>query len=466
MPIEYTVVIAMRELISRIRLSGTLVLHAGYAVLLILLAFGAYEVLRLVSSNSAVRITAYEAYLDQEEVLAALRRSVWSCSNTARDFYLSRDAGRVARFQAQIEDLRGDTLEALTRLRELDPRRTVELEVEARVGNYFREVSMLPQQIREPGPQRLRSLLPLRTAAQTSLEDFTRLEQHDLRVVLGQVDGQRDRTARNLLAVLGVIFVIGGLVAWRTLRYANRWEEDRLRHHAETAEAKAELERLSANLLEAQEDERRRLSQELHDEVGQTLTALRMEISHSAAGMREPEQRLRLDRARHLAEHCVNMVRNISVMLRPALLDDLGLAAALQWQVEELSRRSGIDASFSSNDSGEELSDRVKTCIYRIAQEALNNCEKYAQAVHVTVKLVRGPGTLTLTVEDDGVGFNLNGHSMPVRGTGILGIRERLAQLNGGLTLDTALGQGTRLTVVIPLDAAAVGPALTGVSAP
>jgi signal transduction histidine kinase len=455
----------MRDLISRSRLSGTLVLHAGYAILLVLLAFGAYEVLRLVSTNSAVRITAYEAYLDQEEVLATLRRSVWSGSNSARDFYLSRDAERVSRFQAQIEEIRGDTLEALSRLRELDQRRTAELEVETRVDSYVQGLSVLAHQTQEPGPQQLRGLLPRRTAALSALEDFTRLAQQDVRTVLDEVARQRTRTARNLLVVLAVIFVIGGFVAWRTLRYVSRWEQDRLRHHTETAEAKTELERLSANLLEVQEEERRRLSRELHDEVGQTLTALRMEISHSAAAVHEPEPRVRLDRARQLADRCVNMVRNISVMLRPALLDDLGLAAALQWQVEELARRSGIQASLSFNDSGEELSDRVKTCIYRIAQEALNNCEKYAQAAHITVKLVREPGNLTLTVEDDGVGFNLNGHAMPVRGTGILGIRERVSQLNGSLTLDTGVGQGTRLTVALPLEPAAVRPEAAGVTA-
>ncbi|MBL8295169.1 MAG: sensor histidine kinase [Bryobacterales bacterium] len=454
----------MRDLISRSRLSGTFVLHAGYAILLALLAFGAYEVLRLVSTNSAVRITAYEAYLDQEEVLATLRRSVWSGSNSARDFYLSRDAERLSRFESQIRDIRADTLEALARLRELDPHRTAQLNVEARVTGYVQGLSLLTPGGAEPG-QRLRDLLPLRMGALSALEDFTRLAQQDVRTVLDQVARQRSRTARNLLLVLSVILVIGALVAWRTLRYANRWEQDRFRHHIETAEAKAELERLSANLLDVQEEERRRLSRELHDEVGQTLTALRMEISHSAAAVHEPEPRVRLDRARQLADRCVNMVRNISVMLRPALLDDLGLAAALQWQVEELARRSGIQASFSFNDSGEELSDRVKTCIYRIAQEALNNCEKYAQAAHVTVKLVREAGNLTLTVEDDGVGFNLNGHAMPVRGTGILGIRERVSQLNGSLTLDTGMGQGTRLTVAIPLDPAVVRPEPAGVTA-
>lgn len=456
----------MRDLFSSSRLSGTLVLHAGYAILLVLLAIGGYETLRLVSANSAVRITAYEAYFDQEEALATLRRSLWSGSNAARDFYLSRDADRALRFETQIKDIRADTLEAVARLRELNPQRTAQLNVEARVSAYVQGLSLLALAGADSGPQRLRDLLPRRTGALSALEHFTRLAQQDVRTVLNHVARQRTVTARNLLVVLSVVLVIGGLVAWRTLRYARRWEQDRLRHHAETAESKAELERLSANLLDVQEEERRRLSRELHDEVGQTLTALRMEISHSASAIREPEPRARLDRARQLADRCVNMVRNISVMLRPALLDDLGLAAALQCHVEELARRSGIQASFSFNDTGQELSDRVRTCIYRSAQEALNNCEKYAQAAHITVKLVREPGGLTLVVEDDGIGFNLNGHAMPVRGTGLLGIRERVSQLNGNLTLDSGAGQGTRLTVVIPLESAALPSEPAGAAAP
>ena len=181
--------------------------------------------------------------------------------------------------------------------------------------------------------------------------------------------------------------------------------------------------------------------------AGKTLTALRLEISHAISLLPAGPIADRLARSRELAENSVRTVRDISLLLRPSLLDDLGLGAALQWQLEDFARRSGIRTELIGADVGENLSDSAKTCIFRIAQEALNNCEKYSQAKLVRVDLSHKNQELCLQVHDDGIGFALDHRGLPGRGTGILGIKERVQKLGGSFSLETRPGKGTHLRV-------------------
>ena len=129
--------------------------------------------------------------------------------------------------------------------------------------------------------------------------------------------------------------------------------------------------------------------------------------------------RERLQRARELAERTVQTVRNISVLLRPALLDDLGLVPALQFQLEDFLRRSGIACEFVEQDVADQLPDHVKTCVYRVVQEALHNCEKHSGAKKVRVVVRQLPDCLVAEIEDDGRGFALNEQRMPSKNTGL-----------------------------------------------
>ena len=182
-------------------------------------------------------------------------------------------------------------------------------------------------------------------------------------------------------------------------------------------QTKGELQQLSARLLEVEEEGRRRLSRELHDEIGQTLALLQIEISHAQAMLaaQPAAARERLQRARELAERTVQTVRNISVLLRPALLDDLGLVPALQFQLEDFLRRSGIACEFVEEGVADHLPDSVKTCVYRVVQEALHNCEKHSGARKVRVAVRQLPDCLVAEIEDDGRGFAVNQQRMPRR---------------------------------------------------
>jgi signal transduction histidine kinase len=144
-------------------------------------------------------------------------------------------------------------------------------------------------------------------------------------------------------------------------------------------------------------------------------------------------------------------------MLRPSLLDDLGLDAALEWHLNEFSRRSGIQSEYVADEEMPELSEETRTCIYRVAQEALNNCEKYSRATKARLVVRISEASIMLEISDNGAGFQLTPRGLPGRGTGLLGIRERVSRLRGSTLIDTTPGGGTRVVVTLPLDRAVAG---------
>jgi signal transduction histidine kinase len=202
-------------------------------------------------------------------------------------------------------------------------------------------------------------------------------------------------------------------------------------------------------LVSAQEEERRAISRELHDEVGQSLSALLMEAGNAAARVPpdSAEVRRHVDSIKKLAEASVNVIRNMTLLLRPSMLDDFGLVPALEWQAREISKRSGMRVQVSADDAAAELPDALKTCIYRVVQEALNNCARHAQARTVKVRVEQEPSRIVLTVEDDGRGFD----AQRVRGLGLVGMQERVHHLGGVFAVRSNLGAGTRVAVELPL---------------
>jgi signal transduction histidine kinase len=261
----------------------------------------------------------------------------------------------------------------------------------------------------------------------------------------------RRRAAERLLLMLGLGVLLSALVTRISLRHAENLEHEAERHFAAVEQAKQELQQLSARLLEIEEQGRRKLSRELHDEIGQSVALLQIEISHAQTLLKGApgELRERLGRARELAERIVQSIRSISGLLRPALLDDLGLVPALQFQLEDFLRRSGIACEFTEDGVEEHLPDPVKTCVYRVVQEALHNCEKHSSASKVRVTVRQSNDCLLAKVEDDGRGFTSTAQCST--GLGLLGMRERSANVGGSLIIDSGPGQGTRIALRIPM---------------
>ncbi|MDM7941364.1 MAG: PAS domain S-box protein [Hydrogenophaga sp.] len=211
------------------------------------------------------------------------------------------------------------------------------------------------------------------------------------------------------------------------------------------------LRELSANLVAAREEERRRIARELHDELGQRLTALKLEMiscqrDHPGMGVGERAQ-IMLD----MLDETVASARRISMDLRPLMLDDLGLAEAIDWLVKEFKRRTGIEVHTRLGDCVRLLSPELSTTLYRIVQEALTNITRHAHATRVQLDLSCTADVLQLAIQDNGVGFPLGKRTRNPGSFGLLGIRERVLMLGGRLSVANASGGGARLLVHVPL---------------
>jgi signal transduction histidine kinase len=249
-----------------------------------------------------------------------------------------------------------------------------------------------------------------------------------------------------IVSAIGLSF--GSLLAAVTVIYAGRLERNIEEKYQESLRAQRELKQLSKRLVDAEERERRAISRELHDEVGQSLSALLLEIKNLAETVVDKAAfRQGLENVRMLAENCLNEVRDMALLLRPSMLDDLGLVPALEWHAREVSKRTGMVVDTVEENVSDNLPDDLRTCVYRIVQEALNNCSKHAHAKKVQVRVRQDSSHLRVSIEDDGKGFD----TLRGRGMGLIGMNERVMQLGGVLRVDSNPSQGTRLEVDLPL---------------
>jgi PAS domain S-box-containing protein len=212
--------------------------------------------------------------------------------------------------------------------------------------------------------------------------------------------------------------------------------------------------RLLRQIVRAQEDERRRIARDIHDHIGQQMTALRLNLASLDQGYKEDgELREKLEQTKTIAEQLDADVDFLAWELRPAALDDIGLAEAMGTFVSQWSNHSGVEAQFhTSGLDKERLSPETETNLYRIMQEALNNTMKYAHAKHVDVLLERRANQVVLIVEDDGVGFDpetqaSNGAN---KGMGLIGMRERAALVGGNLQIESTPEGGTAVFARVP----------------
>jgi PAS domain S-box-containing protein len=220
--------------------------------------------------------------------------------------------------------------------------------------------------------------------------------------------------------------------------------EEQMRHYADR------LRTLSRRLLEVQETERRHLARELHDEVGQQLTALQLALKTAAA--LPPEQRTEgLERAQRLVSELVGQVRDLSLSLRPTLLDDLGLLPALLWHFRRYTPQTGVRVLFEHSGLKGRLAAEVETAAYRIVQEALTNVARHAGVAEAVVVVEVRDHLLRIAVEDAGPGFDLAAVRAAGRGNGLSGMQERVALLGGQWLLQSTPGEGTRLSAELPL---------------
>ena len=260
-------------------------------------------------------------------------------------------------------------------------------------------------------------------------------------------------TQQRVWQSVGIALASSVGIALLATLYAGRLERRLQAQRARDVETARDLQRLSSQLLTAQEEERRTIARELHDEVGQVLTAIKVELAlaqravEAAGGSGEA-----LHDARAITDGALHTVRDLSRLLHPSMLDDLGLPATIDWYLKGFGRRHGVRIELLQDGMDERLPPETEAAIYRIVQEALNNVAKHAQATTCRVFLQRLTHSVLVTIEDDGVGFRPEDVNGPggMRGIGLVSVRERVAQLRGEMRLETGPGKGTRLTVEVP----------------
>jgi two-component system sensor histidine kinase UhpB len=229
---------------------------------------------------------------------------------------------------------------------------------------------------------------------------------------------------------------------------------DTFNHMLDEQEQHAQqMQQLPRRILQAQEDERQRLSRELHDEAAQALTSLLVHLRLLERAYDPEKAQQQVQELRKLTAQALEDVRRVALDLRPTILDDLGLAAALEWRVDEFNQASDLKTTIEVDGLSGRLPRDIELVFYRVGQEALSNIARHAQAQHVSLRLRQAPTSLTLEINDDGRGFNpaakaVNGTA----GLGLLGMRERLASIQGSLLIESTPGRGTRILAQAPLE--------------
>jgi len=292
-------------------------------------------------------------------------------------------------------------------------------------------------------------LLPTQQRAFAAAEEIVSWNTEQLRAadseLLSSFNQLRNRMKQLLFLLLGASLAIA-LSGFALIAAQQREIQKRYAELAKNHEAQADL---SARLINAQEQERLSISRELHDEVGQSLGAMLVDLGRLTsilpeenAGIQEAIRKIRAS-----AECSVTSVRNMALLLRPSMLDDLGLVAAIEWQAREVSRRTDVEVEVDAPELSGELREDVKVCLYRLVQEALNNVSRHSGARHAWVTLRQDQRQIGLTVRDDGKGFDPDRS----RGLGLVGMRERLRLLHGLLRVESSPGAGTSIVASLPL---------------
>jgi signal transduction histidine kinase len=264
----------------------------------------------------------------------------------------------------------------------------------------------------------------------------------------------RERGLHSYLnQMLGFSMLFGLIVAiaavYRISTLERRSEEQRGR--AELAET--EMRTLSHQLVKVHEDERRNLSRELHDEVGQMLTGLRMEFgkAQKAQHQSDPSFATHMEECKQLIDDVIQTVRDLSMGLRPAMLDDFGLGAALEWQARDFFRRYSVPVNVTFEGDVDQVVEPHRTSVYRVVQEALTNCARHAQATQISITVRKAPNRLSLLIHDDGIG--MNGAEQRPGSLGLLGMKERVRDLRGTVSLHSTKGAGTTIMIEMPIPA-------------
>jgi signal transduction histidine kinase len=434
-----------------------LVFFIGFGGLLLLLGVLGVSAMSFLSQIKGHEEKIREDYLARERVLQAVRSEIYLSGTHLRDYLLDTDDALATEHREQFLETRQQIEEGIVRYRTLigggrsQPFRQFSEELTSYMNAMAPVLNWTPADRRarasafvqdELRPRRLNALTladRIQQISESQLEDKSK----EVSVVLSAF---RVKLLALLLLAVSLGVTLAGLALWRLLRL----EREAQARFNEVVSTREELKRLSAELVSAQENERRRISRELHDEVGQVLTAIMLGLGNLRSALKDGnsgEALRQLQLVEDMTERNASVVRNISLLLRPTMLDDLGLVPALRWYAREVTRTGPMSADVMAEAFVDDLPDPHRTCVFRIVQEAVRNAGRHSGAHQVRIYIGEKEGTLSVSVQDDGKGFDPSQEA----GLGILGMQERVMSLAGKLEVKSKPGSGTIVTFSLPL---------------
>jgi len=440
-------------------------LIAGFGVVFALWLASGYQLVASIREAEAGRATLHQSFVRGEQVLSTITTRVLLGSIYLRDALISPTPEVFEHYGVELAQLRKEVDTILPRYQSLidTPEEQVQwTKLQAELEGYWksREIVFAVQ----PGtPTTAAQLIAsrvvparesiLRLVNSLSALERAAIESHE------QQASQFFEEAQQRAAWLASFALIAALcTAFIAARHVGRLEKELGRRQRAEYQNRLDLERLSARLVTAQEEERRSLARELHDAVGQALTAIKMEMGVALRGVEaDARARTALEQARSIAETTLQSVRDLSQVLHPSMLDDFGLPESLRAYLRGFSQRTNIRARLIHERMTERLPADVEVCVYRIVQEALTNVARHSGASTCTVSLIRRENVLQLSVEDDGRGLAAT-PARPVdvrRGLGLIGMRERAQTLSGTFVIENRPEGGTRVVVKLPVPPAA-----------
>lgn len=434
-----------------------LVLSIGFGTLILLIALLGFGAMRRAQSLHNQMVNAHDVYLQTDAVLREIPADLYLGGILIRDYLLEPPQLPAPDYREQLLARRSSIqqrLDLLARWQRADESERLR-QLRAGLEAYWESMDPIldwsPEEKAAFSRAFLRQqVLPRREAVVALAREIGEINAANLRKEQDRLKGSQQLLQSFLGRTLAIALTLGVLVALISIARVVLLERHSERQRGRAELAEEELRRLSRNLVKTQEEERRSLSRELHDAVGQMLSAMTMELGNLEAAIDVPDKlRERLDEARRLNAETIRGVRDLAMGLRPAMLDELGLGPALRWQGREFSRRSGVPVTVQVDGELEGLPETHRTCIYRVVQEALTNCARHSSAKKIRVAVYGREDRVQLTIQDDGVGFD-PGHAS-ARGLGLIGIQERVRELEGKVDVLSQPQRGTILEVEVPV---------------
>ena len=397
-----------------------------------------------------------EAQRETQRHLTEIERHVYRVSISVREALVDSSATSGVVYRAGFEESRSEIRRHLTELRRLplQESRIALAKLERELEGYFEAIGQVfdwsPTQraaravyfLREQQRPRRRTIIAI-------ADEIGRLTEASYSRQLDQMNQAQLRFAADTRRVIALAFLLGVLVAGLTIARIVQVEERAERQRRDTERAQEELRSLSTQLMHAQEDERRTISRELHDEVGQILTGVRIGLGGLDRLRSDPtEFERQATEVKSLAEQALRTVRDLAVGLRPSVLD-LGLVPALQWLARRVSGYSGLPVAVHVEATVGEVPEDYCICIYRVVQECLTNAVKHSGAKAIQVDIGQADGKLEVAVRDDGIGI---APGRPAKGgLGLIGMEERVRELSGTLKVESPASGGTAIVIRLAL---------------